>query len=101
MRDQLTSVKRPGVTPSEETWSQIQSIEASGHIGDDPEDEEERTPRETDDHSHVLTWEAEGTHSHPIQHPVDNKGPMAVGIGVVGGLSVGCGGIVKRDLEGQ
>lgn len=69
--------QRPCITPFEKCRCQLQSIESSRNIRDDPEYKPKRRPRLTDQHGHILASETQCSHAYPIQHPIDDKGGVA------------------------
>lgn len=94
-------MQRPRIAPIVPLGRQVQGVEGSRHVCDDPEDEPHGTPRLADDHCHVLACETEGDHADEVDHPVDDKGAFAVSVGVLGDHCFRSGGVVEGDLEGE
>ena len=94
-------VQGPGVAPVVEPGRQVEAVKGRGDVGDDPEDEPHGRPGLADGHGHVLARQAQGDHADEVDHPVDDKGALAVGDRVVGHGGVGRGAVGKGDLEGE
>jgi hypothetical protein len=75
-------MQRPRIPPAIEGRCDFDVVEGRGHVGDDPEDEEETHPWHADHHGHVFAGQAERDHAEEIEHPVDGEGAVAVGDGV-------------------
>ena len=94
-------VQRPRVTPIVPLRCQVEGVKGRGDVGDDPEDEPHGRPRLPDGHGDVLAREAEGDHADEVDHPVDDKGALAVSLGAVGANGPRGGGVAKGDLVGE
>ena len=94
-------MQRPRVAPVVPFGRQVQGVEGSRHVGDDPEDQPHGRPRLPDGHGDVLASETEGDHADEVDHPVDDECAFAVRIGVVGDRCARSSGAVEGDLEGK
>ena len=94
-------VQWPRVAPIVPLRRQVQGVEGSRHVCDDPEDKPHRRPRLADDHCYVLACETEGDHADEVDHPVDDECAFTVSVGVVGDHCARSSGVIERDLEGE
>lgn len=94
-------VQGPGVAPVVPLGREVEGVEGGGDVGDDPEDEPHGRPGLADGHGHVLAREAEGDHADEVDHPVDDEGALAAGVGVVGDRCARGGRVAEGDLEGE
>ncbi len=94
-------MQRPRVAPIVPLGRQVERVKGRRDVCDDPEDEPHGRPGLADGHGDVFAREAEGDHADEVDHPVDDKGALAVGDGVGGDGGARGGGVVKGDLEGE
>ena len=94
-------VQRPGVAPVVPAGREVEGVKGRGDVGDDPEDEPHGRPGLADGHGDVFAREPQRDHADEVDHPVDRKGAVAVGVRVVGHGDVGGGGVGEGDLEGE
>lgn len=66
----LTRMQRPRVAPSVKRRRNLNIVERSRDVCDDPEDQPQSHPRRADHHSNVLTRETQRNHAKKVQHPV-------------------------------
>ena len=94
-------VQRPGVAPVVPFGREVEAVKRRRDVGDDPEDEPHGRPGLADGHGDVLARQAEGDHADEVDHPVHDKGALAVGVRVVGHGRVRGRAVGKGDLEGE
>ena len=94
-------VQRPGVAPVVPFGREVEAVKRRGDVCDDPEDEPHGRPGLADGHGDVLARQAEGDHADEVDHPVHDKGALAVGVRVVGHGRVWGRAVGKGDLEGE
>lgn len=101
----LTGVQRPRIAPPVESRSNLDIVESSRYVRNDPKDQEQTHPRHTHNHSHVLTRQAQRNHTAKVQHPIDHKRRAAKCHRIAFALDSDLGvtshgvGIPKVDLE--
>lgn len=94
-------MQRPGIAPIIPLRRQVQGVEGSRHVGDDPEDKPHSGPRLPDYHCYVLASETEGDHADEVDHPVDDERALTVRIGVIGYHCFRSSGVIEGILEGE
>ena len=75
-------MQRPSISPIIEMRRQLNRIESCSDIGNDPENQPHRRPRLSNHHRHILARQPQRNHSHPVDHPVHDKGALAIGLWV-------------------
>jgi hypothetical protein len=101
--DCLLQSNAVAIAPPVKGRRNLDIVEGSRHIRDDPEDEKESHPRLTNDHSHVLASQTESDHADKVEHPVHRERSVAVSNWVAifhhSDLSLRCHRIRAKEID--